>query len=88
MKLIKHIPDVLAQVVHGLMSKRKILQVIAKIDGQYHVKNVHQKENGCLVVEFRFPTFYLFYRKKFHKRSVKKKLKMLEKFNILTQIIL
>lgn len=67
MKLIKHIPDVLAQVVHGLMWKRKILQVIAKIDGQYHVKNVHQKENGCLVVEFRFPTFIYFIGKSFIK---------------------
>lgn len=34
MKVIRHIPDALGKIVHGLMSEWKIYQVIAKIDGK------------------------------------------------------
>ena len=35
MKVIRHIPDALGKIVHGLMSEWKIYQVIAKIDGKH-----------------------------------------------------
>lgn len=34
MKIIWHIPDALAKVVDGMMSERKVLQVIDKIDNK------------------------------------------------------
>ena len=35
MKVIVHIPDILTNVIHGLMAEWKVHQVIAKNDGKY-----------------------------------------------------
>ena len=48
MEFIRHIPDTLTKVVHGMISKWKIFKLIVKLIGS---KEMHQKEHHCLWVD-------------------------------------
>ena len=76
MKFIRHIPDTMAKVVHGLISEWKVLQVRVKIDGKHG-----SAPGGTLVsvAGIEISCFNFFYGVKVHENSVWEKIKQSER---------
>ena len=72
MKVIGHIPDTMAKVVHGRISECKALQLIVKIDEK------NKGAPGPHLVKLNFLLSYL-YEGKVHKSGVREKIEQCER---------
>ena len=76
MKVIRHFPDTIAKVVHGMMSEWKVLPLIVKIDRKHRGAG---KGPWVPVGGIEISCNYFLYWVKVHKSSVSEKIKQYER---------